>query len=137
MVGGGNGGRGGRGRRGGISHFLKGCNLAPRGFVNKLTVTVRGLLLSSTHPHRLLRANGRTHERKRPPLAEKLRGSAINSPTGRSELRINARDNRHNREQRAAAAPDHHNEPDRAWIITTMTLEEIRGQENAMEIPDR
>lgn len=54
----------------GGGYFLKGCNLAPRGVVNMLRETAGGLLLSSP---RLLRANSTRQERKRPPLAEKLR----------------------------------------------------------------
>ena len=71
--------------------------------------------------------------RKSPPLAEKQRGAAIKTPTGWSELRI-TRDRDFTRH---ATRSDLILLSDRTWIILTMTLEEIRGQDNAMDNANR
>lgn len=76
---------------------------------------------------RLLWANGG----EGPPLTEKLRWAAINPPTACSELRI-TQETLLTTTQPFLRSDKHAY----AWIIT-MTLEEIRGQENTMDNTDR
>lgn len=114
--------------------------LPPRGVVNMLRVTWReakgGLLLSSSQ----LSANGSRRCAKARPLPRNNDGAAIKAAAQSSELRIT----QETAKTTSVSFPHHHCSPSRftatfsrrAWIIT-MTLEEIRGQDGAMENADR